>query len=226
MNHLTLCDGSHPSSPSGLGCTSSHLERQQRPRRLTRGSFSRQSLSFQQRPSLRSVREMALFDAINILWDALTIALCLTLIAIYLLNKPLYNWATSSSTQETTRFWHAFGTLYVVPLLANYLSIPPLVWMTRSHCKEVQLKHASLLVGAVNWLLFVPAMAYLMVPFFAKNLLENKFVLWQEVIRLSTYLLMAEGWFYVVHRALHSNKFVFELVASCSSSPHHGSTCP
>lgn len=165
---------------------------------------------------------MSFVNALDLLWDKLTLAFVAGLTFLHCLFKPHFDALSAPAVQEQTNFWFAFLVLYFPCLLGNYLSIPPLAWVRKNCCKEIQLKSASLLVGVVDWFFFIPATCFLVAPTLARSMLTDEFTILQEAATLIVYLLIAEAWFYSVHRLMHSNEFLFNLV----HSHHHRITDP
>lgn len=190
------------------------------PRRKPR----RSSLStFRQRRSSSFVASMAFIDSLDLLWDNLTLSFCAGLASLYYLWKPFYDNLSAKAAQDQSHFWFAFAILYWPAFLGNYLSIPLLAWATRNCHKQIQLKYASLLVGAVDWLIFIPASCFLAAPALSRRtMMVNEFDVLRETATLMIYLLIAEAWFYCVHRFFHSNELLFSLV----HSHHHRITDP
>lgn len=179
--------------------------------------------SFRQRRSSSFVRSMTFIGALDLLCDNLTCIFCAGLGMQYYLFKSYYDEVSAVAAQDEMRFWFTFAVLYLPALLGNYLSIPPLVWASRGcHKQGIQLKNASLLVGAVDWFIFIPVSCFLLAPAFTRCMLFDEFVIMREAMTLAIYLLVAEVWFYCVHRFLHSSELIFNLV----HSHHHRITDP
>ncbi len=98
----------------------------------------------------------------------------------------------------------SFFVLYV-PNVLGYLIPAALIWpKTEKDPAKIFRFWPSVRLTAVNLFLLLPLLCLALVPFFR---VKAEFVWWYEILAFAGSFVLAEAWFYVLHRLFHVPRF-------------------